>query len=77
MSSGSKSSESGSNNLYAIDPIDQMHEISKEKNSDKKINYQTLKLPSGKILRGKIRENFEIKRIKVYVLKSEIISSLN
>jgi len=29
------------NNLYAIDPIDQMHEISKEKNSDKKINYQT------------------------------------
>jgi demethylmenaquinone methyltransferase/2-methoxy-6-polyprenyl-1,4-benzoquinol methylase len=28
-------------NLYAIDPIDQMHEISKEKNSDKKINYQT------------------------------------
>jgi demethylmenaquinone methyltransferase/2-methoxy-6-polyprenyl-1,4-benzoquinol methylase len=28
-------------NLYAIDPIDQMHEISKEKNSEKKINYQT------------------------------------
>jgi murein DD-endopeptidase MepM/ murein hydrolase activator NlpD len=43
----------------------------------KKINSQTLKLPSGKILRGKIRENFEIKRIKVDVLKSEIISSLN
>jgi len=43
----------------------------------KKINSQTLKLPSGKILRGKIRESFEIKRIKVDVLKSEIISSLN
>ena len=43
----------------------------------KKINSQTLKLPSGKILKGKIRESFEIKRIKVDVLKSEIISSLN
>ena len=29
------------NNLYAIDPIEKMHEISKEKNSEKKINYQT------------------------------------
>ena len=43
----------------------------------KKINSQTLKLPSGKILKGKIRENFEISRIKLDVLKSEIISSLN
>ncbi len=43
----------------------------------KKINSQTLKLPSGKILRGKTRESFEITRIKVDVLKSEIISSLN
>ena len=43
----------------------------------KKINSQTLKLPSGKILKGKIRENFEVKRIKIDVLKSEIISSLN
>ena len=43
----------------------------------KRINSQTLKLPSGKILNGKIRENFEVKRIKIDVLKSEIISSLN
>ena len=43
----------------------------------KKINSQTLKLPSGKILRGKTREIFEITRIKVDVLKSVIISSLN
>tara|TARA_B100000029_G_scaffold163780_1_gene159873 strand:+ start:111 stop:1412 length:1302 start_codon:yes stop_codon:yes gene_type:complete len=43
----------------------------------KKINSQTLKLPSGKILKGKTRENFEVKRIKLDVLKSEIISSLN
>ena len=28
-------------NLYAIDPIEQMHEISKEKNPNKKIDYQT------------------------------------
>ena len=43
----------------------------------KKINSQTLKLPSGKILKGKVRENFEVERIKIDVLKSEIISSLN
>ena len=43
----------------------------------KKINSQTLKLPSGKILKGKVRENFEVERIKLDVLKSEIISSLN
>ena len=43
----------------------------------KRINSQTLKLPSGKILKGKVRENFEINRIKLDVLKSEIISSLN
>ncbi len=29
-----------SENLYAIDPIDHMHEISKEKNPNKKINYE-------------------------------------
>ena len=29
-------------NLYAIDPIDQMHEISTEKNSEKKILYTNL-----------------------------------
>ena len=43
----------------------------------KKINSQTLKLPSGKILKGKAREIFEIKRIKTDVLKSEIIAALD
>ena len=42
-----------------------------------KINSQTLKLPSGKILKGKAREIFEIKRIKTDVLKSEIIAALD
>ena len=39
----------------------------------KKINSQTLRLPSGKILTGKNRELFEINRIKIDVLKSELI----
>jgi len=39
----------------------------------KKINSQTLKLPSGKTLTGKDRELFEIQKIKIDVLKSEII----
>ena len=43
----------------------------------KKINSQTLKLPSGKILKGKERKRFEVQRIKVDVLKSETISSAN
>ena len=43
----------------------------------KKINSQTLKLPSGKILKGEERKRFEVKRIKVDVLKSETISSIN
>ena len=42
----------------------------------KKINSQTLKLPSGKILKGKNRELFEIDRIKIDVLKSELILGL-
>ena len=42
-----------------------------------RINSQTLKLPSGKILKGKAREIFEIKRIKTDVLKSEIIAALD
>ena len=41
----------------------------------KKINSQTLKLPSGKILKNKARELFEIKKIKIDVLKSELIAS--
>ena len=41
----------------------------------KKINSQTLKLPSGKILKGKERKLFEISKIKLNVLKSELINS--
>ncbi len=43
----------------------------------KKINSQTLKLPSGKILKGEDRKLFETKRIKLDVLKSEKIIGLN
>ena len=43
----------------------------------KKINSQTLKLPSGKILKGKDRKLFETKKIKLDVLKSEKIIGLN
>jgi len=43
----------------------------------KKINSQTLKLPSGKILKGNERELFEINKIKIDVTKSELIASLN
>ena len=42
----------------------------------KKINSQTLKLPSGKILKGNERKLFEIERIKFDVLKSELIVGL-
>ncbi len=41
----------------------------------KKINSQTLKLPSGKILKGKERKKFEVNKIKLNVLKSELINS--
>jgi len=43
----------------------------------KKVNSQTLKLPSGKILKNKQREIFETKKIKIDVLKSEKIIGLN
>ena len=43
----------------------------------KKINSQKLKLPSGKILKGKERKNFEVNKIKIDVLKSDLISNLN
>ncbi len=43
----------------------------------KKINSQKLKLPSGKTLKGKERELFEVKKIKLDVLKSELIIGLN
>ncbi len=43
----------------------------------KKINSQKLKLPSGKVLKGKERELFETSKIKLDVLKSEKIIGLN
>ena len=43
----------------------------------KKVNSQKLKLPSGKILKGKERKQFETKKIKLDVLKSEKIIGLN
>ena len=43
----------------------------------KKVNSQKLKLPSGKILKGKERKLFETKKIKLDVLKSEKIIGLN
>ena len=43
----------------------------------KRVNSQTLKLPSGKILKGKNRRIFETKKIKLNVLKSEKIVGLN
>ena len=43
----------------------------------KKVNSQKLKLPSGKILKGKNRKLFETKKIKLEVLKSEKIIGLN
>ena len=43
----------------------------------KKVNSQKLKLPSGKILKGKYRKLFETKKIKIDVLKSETILGIN
>ena len=43
----------------------------------KKVNSQKLRLPSGKILKGKERKIFETKKIKLDVLKSEKIIGLN
>jgi murein DD-endopeptidase MepM/ murein hydrolase activator NlpD len=43
----------------------------------KKINSQTLKLPSGKVLKGQQRKFFETEKIKLNVLKSEKIMGLN
>ena len=42
-----------------------------------KINSQKLKLPSGKTLAGDNRKLFEIRKIKLDVLKSELILGLN
>ena len=43
----------------------------------KKINSQTLKLPSGKILKNKNRKLFEMEKIKIDVIKSKLILGLN
>ena len=43
----------------------------------KRVNSQTLKLPSGKILKNNERKLFETKKIKLDVLKSETIIGLN
>ncbi len=43
----------------------------------KKINSQKLKLPSGKILKGDLRKKFEVSKIKIDVLKSELIAKLD
>ncbi len=42
----------------------------------RKINSQKLKLPSGKILKGAERKIFEVNRIKIDVLKSDLISKM-
>ena len=43
----------------------------------KRVNSQKLKLPSGRILKNKNRKIFEIEKIKLDVLKSELIIGLN
>ena len=43
----------------------------------KKVNSQTLKLPSGKTLKGDLRKKFETQKIKLNVLKGEKIIGLN
>ncbi len=40
----------------------------------KKINSQKLNLPSGKILKGSDRKNFEVAKIKIDVLKSNLLA---
>ena len=42
----------------------------------RKINSQKLRLPSGKILKGKQRKIFEVNKIKIDVLKSDLISKM-
>ena len=43
----------------------------------KRINSQLLKLPSGKILKGNNRKEFEVLKIKLDVKKSELIAQLD
>ena len=42
----------------------------------RKINSQKLRLPSGKVLKGDNRKVFEVEKIKIDVLKSNLISNL-
>ncbi len=42
----------------------------------KKINSQKMKLPSGKILKGEDRKKFEVAKIKIDVMKSNLISKI-
>ncbi len=42
---------------------------------NKRVNSQKLKLPAGKILKGKDRENFEVARIKIDVMRSSLVSN--
>ena len=42
----------------------------------RKINSQKLRLPSGKVLKGDSRKVFEVNKIKIDVLKSNLISNL-
>ena len=43
----------------------------------KKIYSQKLKLPSGKVLKGNLRKKFEVNKIKIDVLKSDLISKID
>ena len=43
----------------------------------RKVNSQKLKLPSGKILKGEDRKKFEVSKIKIDVLKSDLIAKIN
>ena len=43
----------------------------------RKVNSQKLKLPSGKILRGEERKKFEVSKIKIDVLKSDLLLKSN
>ena len=43
----------------------------------RKVNSQKLRLPSGKILKGGERKKFEVSKIKIDVLKSNLITKMN
>ena len=45
--------------------------------NDKQVNSQKLKLPSGKTLKDEVRKKFEVQRIKIDILLSEMIEKNN